>query len=74
MYNYYNGIGAFTSDLDENGNGKETRTVSQDGHEKNIECILVTHMDNFFVLLKYWDNYFFKAKSPHSCQIHQQDS
>ena len=42
--------------------------------EKNIECILVTHMDNFFVLLKYWNYDFFKAKSPHSRQIHQQDS
>ena len=42
--------------------------------EEDIECILVTHVYNCFVLLKYWDNYFFKAKSPHSCQIHQQDS
>ena len=42
--------------------------------EENIECVLVTQMDNFFVLLKYWNNDFFKAEIPHSCQIHQQDS
>ena len=42
--------------------------------EENIECVLVTHMDNFFVLFKYRKSGFFKAESPHSCQIHQQDS